>query len=82
MCSLDAREVADHEEHVYEPEREPYGGDGKNPDCEEDQARSQKQQNASEQPQLIASTGVLGPLAIVDPASKRGGVVIERRERE
>src|SRR5687768_1200439 len=79
---LDTREVADHEEHVYQPECEPRRGNGKKPDREEDQARSQEQQHASEQPEAIASTKVMSPLGIVDPAAKRGAVVIEGRERE
>ena len=79
---LDAGEVADHEEQIHQPEREPHRRDGKKPDREEHQARSQEQQDASEQPEAIASTGVLSPLGVVDPAAKRGAVVIEGRERE
>jgi hypothetical protein len=86
ICSpsrrLNAVEVADYEEHVHQPEREPRRGDDKKPDREEDQARSEEQQDASEQPETIASTGVPSPLGIVDPVAKRGAVVMEGRERK
>src|SRR5439155_4852478 len=68
---LDAGEVADHEEHVDEPECEPCRPDGKEPDREEDQARIHEQQGVSEHPEAISSTSVPSPLGIVDPAAKR-----------
>src|SRR5262245_62072720 len=53
----DAREIADHEKQVDQPECEPDGRGGEQPDREEDQTRSQEQQHASDQPEAIASTG-------------------------
>ena len=55
---LNLWEVADHEKQVDDPECEPRRRDGQKPDREEDQAWSQEQQDASEQPEAIASTGV------------------------
>src|SRR5262245_10373813 len=43
---LDPGEVAEHEEHVHQPECEPRGPDGDKPDREEDQARIQEEQGA------------------------------------
>ena len=34
--------ATDHKEHIHQPEPEPDRCDGKKPDCEEDQARSQE----------------------------------------
>src|SRR5438105_2652015 len=80
--SLDTREVADHEDYVYEPKREPRRPDDKEPDREKDQRRSQEQQRVSEQPEAIASTRVHRPIGIGDAVAKRGAVVIVGREHE
>src|SRR4029453_5793096 len=79
---LDSGEVADHEEHVHEPEYEPRGPDASKPDQEEDQARLQEQQGVTEQPEAVTSPGVQRPLGIVDPAPQRGAVEMEGREHE
>src|SRR5262245_45481883 len=75
-------EVADHEEQVHQPECEPRRPDDKKPNRKEDQARTEEQQGVTEQPETIASPGVVSPLSIIDPAAHGGAVVIERREHE
>ena len=64
-------EEAHHEEQVNQPEREPCSRNDQQPDREEDQARCQEQQDASEQPEAIASTGVPGAFVIVDRKAQR-----------
>jgi hypothetical protein len=79
---LNPGEVADHEDQVHQPECEPHRPDGKKPNREEDQARIEEQQGVTEQPEAIASPGVQSPLCIIDPAAKRGAVVMEGCEHE
>src|SRR5262245_47673257 len=71
----DAREMAENEEHVNQPEREPHGRDNKKLDREEDQARREEQHDASKQPEVIASARIPSALGIVDPAAERSAVV-------
>jgi Phosphoribosyl transferase domain len=52
-----------------EPQGEPRGSNGKEPDRGEDEARSQGPQGVAGQPQAIAATGEPSPLGLVHPTA-------------